>query len=98
MEPLVNESPRMASQRPGRTATRRDLSTADDAVRAFIGYSGWSQGQLENELRGQSWFPTLPQPDLLGNNHDASLWGELLRRLSPLHRILAEAPEDPRLN
>lgn len=67
-------------------------------VRAFIGYSGWSQGQLENELRRQSWFPANPQPDLLGQQHDSELWALLLRRLSPLHRILAEAPDDPFLN
>jgi putative transcriptional regulator len=67
-------------------------------VRAFIGYSGWSTGQLENELRRQSWFPVNPQPDLLGHEHDRALWSALLRRLSPLHRILAEAPEDPLLN
>ena len=67
-------------------------------VRAFIGYSGWSAGQLENELRHQSWVPAGPQADLLGHDHDRSLWAVLLRRLSPLHRILAEAPKDPLLN
>lgn len=67
-------------------------------VRAFIGHSGWSPGQLENELRRTSWFPTTPQSDLLGHEHDPALWSTLLRRLSPLHRILAEAPDDPFLN
>ena len=67
-------------------------------VRAFIGYSGWSAGQLENELRRSSWIATRPQPDLLGHEHDRNLWSELLRHLSPLHRILAEAPDDPSLN
>jgi putative transcriptional regulator len=67
-------------------------------VRAFIGYSGWSPGQLENELRRNSWFPSNPQPDLLGQPHDPTLWHALLGRMSPLHRILAEAPEDPLLN
>lgn len=67
-------------------------------VRAFIGYSGWSAGQLENELRRSSWFPTGPSPDLLGHEHDRALWADLLRRLSPYHRILAEAPQDPQLN
>lgn len=67
-------------------------------VRAFIGYSGWSPGQLENELKRQSWFPVKPQPDLLGQAHDRSLWAELLRGMSPLHRILAESPQDPFLN
>lgn len=67
-------------------------------VRAFIGHSGWSPGQLENELRRQSWFTASPPPDLLGREHDRSLWSNLLRSLSPLHRILAEAPENPLLN
>ena len=67
-------------------------------VRAFIGYSGWTTGQLENELLHQSWITVGPLPDLLGHSHDRSLWPVLLRRLSPLHRILAEAPTDPFLN
>ena len=67
-------------------------------VRAFVGYSGWTAGQLENELRRSSWIAARPQADLLGQQHDRSLWAELLRHLSPLNRILAEAPDDPTLN
>lgn len=67
-------------------------------VRAFVGYSGWTAGQLENELRRSSWFTTRPRPDLLGKEHDMTLWSGLLRQISPLHRILAEAPDDPFLN
>lgn len=67
-------------------------------VRAFVGYSGWTAGQLENELRRNSWIPAQPKPDLLGHEHDQALWSALLRRISPLHRILAEAPRDPFLN
>jgi putative transcriptional regulator len=74
------------SHRPGRI------------VRAFIGYAGWSAGQLESELKNPSWFPTCPRPDLLGHAHDRSLWAQLLRGMSPYHRILAEAPADPFLN
>jgi Putative transcriptional regulator len=67
-------------------------------VRAFIGYSGWSSGQLETELRRNAWIATRPLPDLLGHDHDRTLWKDLLRPLSPFHRLLAEAPEDPFLN
>ncbi|MEO7101345.1 MAG: YqgE/AlgH family protein [Luteolibacter sp.] len=67
-------------------------------VRAFVGYSGWTAGQLENELRRCSWIPARPQANLLGYDHDRTLWAELLRHVSPLHRILAEAPDDPFLN
>ena len=67
-------------------------------VRAFVGYSGWSAGQLESELRRSSWIAARPRADLLGLEHDRQLWSELLRQVSPLHRILAEAPDDPSLN
>lgn len=67
-------------------------------VRAFVGHSGWSAGQLEDELRRNAWIPAHPQPDLLGHSQDLTLWTQLMRHLSPLHRILAEAPENPSLN
>ena len=67
-------------------------------VRAFVGYAGWTAGQLEGELRRSSWIAARPQADLLGQQHDRALWSELMGHVSPLHRILAEAPEDPNLN
>ncbi len=67
-------------------------------VHAFLGYSGWTAGQLEEELRRSSWFPTPPPLNLISHPHDATLWTQLMRHLSPLHRILAEAPDDPTLN
>ena len=76
----------MHSRRPGRI------------VRAFVGYSGWTTGQLEKELLQHAWIPIGAPLDLLGHDHDRSLWSALLRGLSPLHRILAEAPENPLLN
>jgi len=74
------------SHRPGRI------------VRAFVGHSGWSPGQLEGELRRASWITTRPAPELLGADHDRSLWYGILRHLSPFHRVLAEAPANPLLN
>lgn len=67
-------------------------------VRAFAGYSGWSGGQLEAELRRQAWIVTKAPVNLLALSHDRHLWGEVLRTLSPYHRILAEAPDDPFMN
>ena len=63
-------------------------------IRAFAGYSGWEPGQLEHEIRKNSWIPSLPNPDLLATTHEKSLWAEMLRKISPYHQILAEAPDD----
>ena len=67
-------------------------------VRAFVGYSGWTAGQLEGEIRRNSWITAKPDASLLGQAHDRALWAEILRSMSPYHRVLAEAPQDPRAN
>jgi putative transcriptional regulator len=67
-------------------------------IRAFIGYSGWAEGQLESEIQRDSWITADPSPELLGHTHDEDLWVATLRDLSPFHRILAEAPTDSSQN
>ncbi len=67
-------------------------------VRAFVGYAGWSAGQLESELARKAWTVVKPEEDLLGIDHSPSLWSELMRRISPYHRILSVAPSQPWLN
>jgi putative transcriptional regulator len=67
-------------------------------VRAFVGYSGWSGGQLEKELEDHAWITAKPNRDLLGLPHDPDLWSTILRSISPFHRLLAMAPAEPGLN
>jgi len=67
-------------------------------VRAFVGYSGWSSGQLESELERNAWHIVKPGEDLLGLDHSRPLWAELMSRISPYHRILASAPSEPWFN
>jgi putative transcriptional regulator len=67
-------------------------------VRAFVGYAGWGEGQLETEMRSDSWITTLPRRDLLAFVHDWSLWSETMQTISPLHQVLAEVPDCPSKN
>lgn len=67
-------------------------------VRAFAGYSGWTPGQLESELRKNSWIATIPTSGILASHHEQDLWADLLRSISPYHQILAEAPDDIYVN
>lgn len=63
-------------------------------VRAFAGHAEWTAGQLENELRQNTWITIHPGEQLLTNNHEKDLWAKLLRNISPYHQILAETPDD----
>jgi putative transcriptional regulator len=67
-------------------------------LRAFVGYSGWSPGQLEEEMQSQSWMVAKPSRNLLGWSHDVTMWSSVLRELSPFHKLLAEMPRNPMTN
>ncbi|MDN3670892.1 YqgE/AlgH family protein [Echinicola jeungdonensis] len=67
--------------------------------RFFIGYSGWSEGQLEDELTEKTW--------ILCDNIDSNaifesppddLWRVILRQMGGDFQVLANYPIDPRLN
>ena len=67
-------------------------------LRAFAGYSGWSPGQLEEEIAQGAWFLIHPNRDLIDMPHPDSAWKETLRQMNPILKLLAEAPDDPSLN
>jgi putative transcriptional regulator len=67
-------------------------------VRAFFGYSGWSAGQLENEMKHHTWIVADVPEDLLTQAQDDSLWRTVLGRAGPEWRLLAGEPENPEQN
>ncbi|MFM8619773.1 MAG: YqgE/AlgH family protein [Opitutaceae bacterium] len=67
-------------------------------VRAFLGYSGWSAGQLENEMKASTWIVADVPGDLLSHAQDDSLWRAVLGREGSEWRLLAGEPEEPELN
>jgi putative transcriptional regulator len=70
----------------------------DDEIRFFVGYSGWSAGQLQEELDGKSWFVTNANDGLIMNTHVDDLWGKLVQTLGKEYAHLVHLPEDPSLN
>ncbi len=68
------------------------------SVRAFVGYSGWSEGQLENELAQHAWIRRKAEKRIVEISGLESLWKEMLRDLSPWHKLIADEPEDLGLN
>lgn len=67
-------------------------------IRAFVGYAGWSEGQLEEELERKAWIPHKPEREVLDVDAIENLWKSLLRPLSPWHALQADEPDDLSLN
>ena len=67
-------------------------------IRAFVGYSGWSEGQLEYELQQRSWITRKPVPIAASLDADEGLWRDLLSTMGPYYKMLASFPEHPELN
>ena len=66
--------------------------------RAFMGYSGWAPGQLENEMQTGSWI-TLPADSTAMFEADPGrLWGTILRSLSKDFEWYVDMPIDPNMN
>ena len=68
-------------------------------VRAFVGYSGWTGGQIEGELAQRSWLVRkADKEEVLEVERAPRIWREMTRTFGPWFQLVAEAPEDTGLN
>ncbi|MBX3735164.1 MAG: YqgE/AlgH family protein [Candidatus Didemnitutus sp.] len=67
-------------------------------LRGFLGYSGWGKGQLENEMKQNTWFVAGPANYNLGAEDGPALWRLILGSLDPELKLLADEPDDPSKN
>ena len=64
-------------------------------VRFFAGYAGWSPGQLDEELRRESWLVHPATRDLVFSVPSERLWRQVLIEIGGWQaRLLADSPED----
>jgi putative transcriptional regulator len=68
------------------------------SLRAFVGYAGWTKGQLEGELAQRAWLLRKPTPEVLEIGKSAALWREMTSSFGPWFKLVAESPEDPSRN
>ena len=68
------------------------------SIYAFVGYAGWSAGQLEAEMKQRAWILRKPNRANLKPERLPQLWFDIMRGLGPWYKMLAAAPDDPSLN
>ena len=69
-----------------------------ERVCAFVGYSGWSAGQLEEELAQKAWVLVKPQRTAADRSSLTRLWFRLMGALGPSYKLLSAVPDDVSLN
>jgi putative transcriptional regulator len=67
-------------------------------MRAFLGYVGWTAGQVEEELERDTWVVSPLVADLLEDSPDEQLWRDLLAQIDDEWKLLADEPDDPSVN
>jgi putative transcriptional regulator len=65
-------------------------------LRVFVGYAGWSAGQLEGELEQEAWIVEEIHPD--DPFAEVDLWAVVLNRKGGEYSLLARMPPDPSVN
>lgn len=70
----------------------------DDDIMFFVGYSGWSQGQLQEEITIGSWIKTKYDLNYVFNNVKSNLWKLLLQDKGSTFAVIADIKDEMNLN
>lgn len=72
---------------------------SNDNIRFFLGYTGWDENQLENEMESNSWIITSNSYEnkIIGKSA-THFWKEQILELGGEYLIWSNAPENPYLN
>lgn len=67
-------------------------------VKFFLGYSGWTEGQLGNEINKNSWVVSNSTNHNVLSAEDETFWKRSLESLGSQYETWAKYPKDPYLN
>lgn len=67
-------------------------------IRFFLGYSGWDAGQLERELKEDSWLVNNVDQHTIMRKLDQASWVDFVKKVGHRYTIWENFPENPSLN
>lgn len=71
-----------------------DSFSATQRFKVFAGYAGWSPGQLDDEMRRDTWLTHPASLDLVFHNPPEELWPKILKKMGWKYRLIGQQPED----
>jgi len=74
-------------------------SISENEVKFFLGYSGWGQTQLKEEIEENTWIVSDKfHPDIVFSPNEEELWREVIINLGPKYAHISNFPSNPSLN
>lgn len=74
-------------------------SIGAEEIKFFIGYSGWGEGQLINEIKENTWIVSEKyRPDTIFSQSEEQVWRDVIVDLGPKYAHISNFPQDPNLN
>ena len=67
-------------------------------IRFYIGYSGWSTGQLKEEMIEKTWLTVKATRKLVFHRNYEEIWKDSLKHLGGDFEMMINFPLDPQLN
>jgi putative transcriptional regulator len=62
-------------------------------IRFFVGYSGWSTGQLEEEMESGSWVSADMDTNYVFKSQPGGLWSQVMHNKGNRYEVIADLPE-----
>lgn len=64
----------------------------------FLGYSGWSAGQLDDEIRRKTWIITSAEKKIIFDTEAKNKWSDVLKNMGGKYITISSFPIDPSVN
>ena len=74
------------------------LENPEQDIRFYLGYSGWSGGQLAEEMEQNSWLVQRANEQFIFLDSESSIWPKAVNSLGEKYQYLTKAPVNPQWN
>lgn len=97
IDPVVGSFKLFFGLEPALAASKLD-EDPDISLRAFRGYAGWGEGQLESELSNNAWVVSDMDSQALSELEGDDLWRHVIININLELGLMSLAPEHPEVN
>ena len=74
------------------------LENPEQDIRFYLGYSGWSGGQLAQEMEQNSWLVQKANEQFIFLDSESLIWPQAVNSLGEKYQYLTKAPVNPQWN